>query len=89
MLLIVGLIFFAVTLFHVKGLEKTVRFEGEELSTQVEIDSREAVDDLTRKSLEDLSVRTADKTDDELWVNAYELDILASMVEDVFAHPEN
>ncbi len=89
MLLIVGLIFFAVTFFHVKGLEKTVRFEGEELSTQVEIDSREAVDDLTRKSLEDLSVRTADKTDDELWVNAYELDILASMVEDVFAHPEN
>ncbi len=86
---IVGIEFFAVTFLHVRELEKTVRTEGEELTAQVEIDSREAMDNLTRQTLEELSVRSADKTDDELWVNAYELDILGSMVAEVFAHPEN
>ena len=46
-------------------------------------------DHLIKNGMEDLAVRAADKTDDELWVNEYELSILGSMVSDVIEHPEN
>lgn len=86
---ILGVVFFTIFGIQIKYLGRIVENEGEELTGQVEEDSRAAMDNLTRQSLKELSYRAADKTDDELWVNSYELQILAAQVEDVMAHPEN
>lgn len=66
-----------------------VRAEGEHLTANIEYHATEAIDSLIKSGLEDLAVRAADKTDDEFWVNEYELTILGSMVADVIEHPEN
>ena len=86
---LLGLEFFATSNLQVRQLERFVKTEGSSVTGQVETESRESMDNLIRNSLEDLSVRAADKTDDELWVNAYELSILGAQAEDVLSHPEN
>jgi sigma-B regulation protein RsbU (phosphoserine phosphatase) len=86
---ILGLEFLVVSAGEIHVLEHLVKNEGEELTTKVEEDSQETLDNLVRKSLQDLSVRAADKTDDELWVNEYELTILGGQVADVIAHPDH
>ncbi len=88
-LFFLGFEFFVASNLQVRELERFVKNEGEALTSKVEGESRESMDSLIRNSLKDLSVRAADKTDDELWVNEYELSILAAQVEDVLSHPEN
>ena len=75
--------------FSLQRMSAQVRTEGEHLTRSIEDHATEAIDHLIKNGLEDLAVRAADKTDDELWVNEYELSILGSMVADVIEHPEN
>ncbi len=86
---IIGLVFFILSTLQVYELEKLVRSEGEEHTEQIAAESTEAMDKLIRDSLKELSYMAADKTDDELWVNGYELSILSAQVKDVLEHPEN
>ncbi len=73
----------------IQRMSVQVRNEGKHLTSSIEDHATEAIDHLIKNGLEDLAVRAADKTDDELWVNEYELTILGSMVADVIEHPEN
>ena len=84
-----GLEFLVISTGEIHILERTVKNEGEELTTAVEEESQATMDSLVTKSLQDLSVRAADKTDEELWVNEYELTILGEQVADVIAHPDH
>ena len=73
----------------IQRISSQVRTEGEHLTSNIESRATEAIDHLIKTGLEDLAVRAADKTDDEFWVNEYELDILGGMVADVIEHPQN
>ena len=88
-LLVLGVVLFAISSLQVHGLEHLVRDEGEDLTDQIRRESRESMNDLIEDRLHRLSVAAADKTDDEIWVNEYELRILGEQVADVIRHPEN
>ena len=75
--------------FSIQRMSAQVRTEGKHLTSNIETHATGAIDHLIKNGMEDLAVRAADKTDDELWVNEYELSILGSMVSDVIEHPEN
>ncbi len=84
-----GLVLFTISSLQVHSLEHLVRDEGEDLTAQIRKESRESMNNLIEQSLLRLSVAAADKTDDEIWVNEYELRILGEQVADVIRHPEN
>ncbi len=88
-LLVLGVVLFAISSLQVHGLEHLVRDEGEDLTNQIRTESRESMNELIEDRLHRLSVAAADKTDDEIWVNEYELRILGEQVADVIRHPEN
>lgn len=82
-------VYFLVSMIQVHILGHMVEHEGKVLSDTVGKESWDSMSRLTKESLGDLSVLAADKTDDELWVNAYELEIMAAQVEDIIRHPDN
>lgn len=87
--LILGILLVGIFYTHTYILREMVKDDSETLTKRTENDSRETLAELTLRSLKDISYTAADNTDDELWVNGYELTILSSMVEDVIKNPDN
>ena len=85
----IGFVFFILSVGQVHILQNIVGNESEETTALVEKESTESMEALTRDSLKEISFCAADLTDDELWVNSYEMKILAAQVADVISHPEN
>ncbi len=86
---VLGAVFFVIYNISFNNLETLVESEGDELAVLVEGDSSDAMESLALESLEKLSYEAADKTDDEMWVNKYELEILGTQVKDVIENPGN
>ncbi len=85
----ISFVFFILSVGQVHILQNIVGNESEETTALVEKESTESMEALTRDSLKEISFCAADLTDDELWVNSYEMKILANQVADVISHPEN
>ena len=87
--LCIGCIFMAMSYSQVRHLDDVVAKESTAQSDLVRNESSKAMSDLTERSLYQLNIWAADKTDDEFWILDHDMRVLRTQVEDVFRHPDN
>ncbi len=86
--LCIGTAFLTVSYFQVSHLKDVVKEEGEKQTDLAQDSMEKAMTGITVDSLMTLNTWAADKIDDEFWILAHDIRVLASQVEDVYRNPD-